>query len=94
MTMVTLRWEDASAASQIVYRLAGEDYEALSSELAAAVAGGFGGQFIEVRLDVAKHVFFKLQGYSSGLKDKNEWGRLDYCKQQVRKALRGVGYNI
>ena len=94
MTMVTLRWEDTNEASKIFYPPAGNDSEEISRELAATVADGMGDKFVNIRLEVAKHVFFKLQGYSAGLRDNNEWGRRDYCKQQVRKSLREVGYNI
>ena len=90
MAMVTLRWEDANEAAGICFPLAGDDSEALDRELAAAVSDGI----VEVRLDVAKHAFFKLQGYAAGLKDNKQWGRVDRAKQGVRKSLREVGYCI
>ena len=61
MTMVTLRWEDANEAARIFFPFAGDDSEVLDRELAAAVTHGI----VEVRLDVAKHAFFKLQGYAA-----------------------------
>lgn len=80
MTMVTLHWEDANEAARIFFPLAGDDSGTLDRELKAAVNDGM----LEVRLDVAKHAFFKLQGYAAGLKDNKQWGRVDRAKQGVR----------
>lgn len=90
MTMVTLRWEDANEAAGIFFPLGGDDSDALDRELAAAVSDGT----VQVRLDVAKHAYFKLQGYAVGLKDNKQRGRMDRAKQRIRKSLREVGYYI
>lgn len=92
MSVVTLRWDDANLAAQLDQPLPADDSAALDQELAILVANGSGQEFLNARLEVAKHVFFKLELYAARQQDNHKFGKADYAKDQVRKALRKAGY--
>lgn len=92
--MIRLRRADAIEASTISYPYGSDDSEQLMRELDQAITDTEeidAHSFVEVRSEVARAAWARLQGFAHSQKDTGRWSRFKGAADRINAALREAG---
>ncbi len=94
MTMIRLHRADAIEASTISYPYHSEDSEELMRELDQAITDAVETDthdFVDVRSEVARTAYARLQGFAHSQQDVGRWSRFKCAADRIYGALREAG---